>query len=53
MGDSFLNKINSAYKKGMEENPQFKKAIHAIDIIAKGENAIEAVKDRDVEELEV
>lgn len=53
MGESFSNKINIAYKKGMDINPQFKNAVRAIDIIAKGENAIEAVKDRDVGELEI
>lgn len=51
MEENFFNKINNAYKKGMEANPQFQKALHAIDVISKGENAIEAIKD--IEELEI
>lgn len=53
MEENFLNKINSAYKKGMSVNPQFEKAARAINLIAKGENNIEVVKDLEKDALEI
>lgn len=52
MVENFLNQVNSAYKKGMSANPYFEKAVAAINIIAKGENPVNAVKDReDIEDV--
>ncbi len=52
MAEEFLNKVNSAYKKGMSTNPNFEKAAVAISIIAKGEEPVKAVKDKeDIEDV--
>lgn len=52
MGEEFFNKVNLAYKKGMSVNPNFEKAVAAINIIAKGEDPVKAVKDKeDIEDV--
>lgn len=40
MAESFIDKVNESYKKGITSNPQFQNAIHVIEIVAKGNEEI-------------